>query len=193
VFHDATNLVAYDVKSDTWTLLDQHPDVTGPAGLARPPAVVLVVYDSRQDVFVAYADNGPLDSHVAAPATWTFNPRTGTWSHAALVQTPDVACGWGFAPECGAVLDERTGLAVFVAMGGTQVLTYDASRATWQTSRQGDWCDNDTPVYDSVNVRIVCRAGWTGVAALAMGTGTSAGPAWLIEPLPGPGPTPPPP
>jgi hypothetical protein len=192
VFHDATNLAAYDIETDAWHVIAQRPDPAMRASLGRPPAVVLLAYDARRDLFVANADNGPLDSHVANPATWIFDPATAMWSQLTSVETAAIRCGWGFAPECGAVVDARTGLAVFFAMDGTQIVTFDGGEGTWQELRRTDGaqfvftetCDNDTPVYDSVNERIVCRAAWSGVAAIDTGTGTDAQASWLLEPLP---------
>ena len=160
--------------------------------------MVLLTYDSQRDLFVAYVDKGPLDSHVAAPGTWTFDARTATWSRLVSTTTPGIECGWGFAPECGAVFDARTGVSVFLAMGGTQIMGYDAEKRAWQALYQVDGsvpggtdaCDNDTPVHDSVNQRIVCRAAWSGVTAIDSGTGMAARPWWLLEPLPETSPAP---
>jgi hypothetical protein len=127
--------------------------------------------------------------------TWTFDPGTGTWRFEAGADTPSIACGWGFAPECGAVFDARTGLTVFFSKVGYAADGYDAGLGTWRdlsgpNLANSDKCDNDTPVYDSVNGRIVCRAGQSGVAAFDISDGSNMRPWWLLEPLPAASPAP---
>jgi hypothetical protein len=190
VLHAGTQLFAYDVESDTWSEVRQRPDPTQPAASGLPPGVSVIGYDSGSDTFVAAASRGGADE-VAVPETWTFSAATGTWRREAPTGTPAIPCGWSFAPECGAVFDPRSGLTVFFAMTGSHIQGYDAAKRAWLSLE--DWisaspgpslyagCDNDTPAFDAVNERIVCRAGLSGVAALQLpGRRT-----WLLAPQPG--------
>lgn len=197
VFHDGGHMWAYDLESDTWTAVRRRPDPALRAEDGAPAGVSLMGYDIMRDRFVAYASRG-LEDEVGVPETWTFDPGLGTWRFEAGVDTPSIACGWGFAPECGAVFDPRTGLTVFLALGGNAADAFDVGLGAWRThldlgdglAGSDDTCDNDTPVYDSINGRIVCRAGWSGVAALDTGDGSDIRPWWLLEPLPTASPAP---
>ncbi|MBP1706058.1 MAG: hypothetical protein H6Q36_1797 [Chloroflexi bacterium] len=196
VFHDGGHMWAYDLESDTWTAVRRQPDPTLPAEAGLPAGVYLVGYDADRDRFVAYASRR-LEDGSGMPETWTFDPGSGTWRFEAGVDTPSIACGWGFAPECGAVFDARIGLTVFLAKGGFAADGYEVGLGAWRILHRGgglansdDACDNDTPVYDSVNGRIVCRAGRSGVAVLDTGDGSAIRPWWLLEPLPAASPAP---
>jgi hypothetical protein len=196
VFHDGGHMWAYELESDTWTAVRRRPDPVLPAGDGLPASVYLVGYDVARDRFVAYV-NRLREDEIGVPETWTFDPGRGTWRLDAGVATPLIACGWRFAPACGAVFDTRTGLTVFLALGGNKADSFDAGSGAWRVLLRGaelagsdDACDNDTPVYDSINERIVCRAGRSGVAVLDTGDGSGIEPWWLLEPLPADSPAP---
>lgn len=189
MFHDGGHLWAYDLESDTWTAVRGRPDPALPADAGLPAGVYLVGYDVARDRFVAYVSRR-LEDGSGVPETWTFDPGSGVWRFELGVDTPSIACGWGFAPECGAVFDTRTGLTVFLALGGNAADGYEVGLGAWRDlggpnlANSDDVCDNDTPVYDSVNGRIVCRAGRSGVAAFDTSDGSNMRPWWLLEPLP---------
>lgn len=204
-YHDPSGLVvlyngetmwAYDVDTDTLAKIRQRPDPSRPAGSGTPHAGVFgsisVGYDTLNDLIVAHVV--PEDGMQGQPATWSFDPGTGTWRQETSATTPvlKLVSGWIW-PEVGtrAVFDAASGLTLFQDAPGARLEAYDAARRAWRTLYRSDgeapgyvaWCDSMPPVYDPLNARVVCH-GVVGIESGLSTFSTATGQwRWLLEPL----------
>jgi hypothetical protein len=190
VLYDGTGMWTYDVDADSWTTVRQRPDPARPGGAGLPAGFMALGYDPLEDLLVAFADPPPGPQPTE---TWAFDPVTGTWRREPGATTPELKYGW-FSSGSGTAFDEARGKLVFAAGDGS-LEGYDARRDVWTTlldakseirTGAAGGCSRDTPVYDPLNARIVCRVRGDGMAAI-----TVAG-QWrfLVEPVAAPSPAP---
>jgi hypothetical protein len=128
---DGTTMWAYDVDTNTLTMVPLRPDPALPAGSALPEGRIAFGYDPRGDAVVAVVvpylsgeRRGEMPTSRRWGDTWAFDPATGAWQRGASAAPSDlIVCGLSTWPkgstDCWptngrAVFDEASGMVIFM-------------------------------------------------------------------------------